>query len=64
MDWQPIIAGILVLLAAAWLLRRMWRTIRKGLGKGGPVTGCEHCPKSQHPTKQTPVVQLGERRKP
>lgn len=58
--WQPIIAGLIVAVAAAWLVRRMYRTIKRGLS-GTSVGSCGNCPKNVHAKQNPPLVQLGRR---
>ena len=65
MNWQPIVAGIAVALAVLWLLRRMWRTVRRGL-RGDATDACGSCPKSAPQPPQDgpgPVVQLGRKKR-
>lgn len=65
MNWQPIVAGIAVALAALWLLRRMWRTVRRGL-RGDASAACGSCPKNaaQRPDDAPrPVVQLDSKKR-
>jgi hypothetical protein len=64
MDWQAIIALIIVAAAAASLTRRVVRTAiahRRGEADGG---GCGACPKNPDAIKSAPLVQLGDRTDP
>lgn len=64
MDWQGIVAGIIVALAALWLLRRMWRTVQRGLRGDASSAACSSCPKSSSPLRreQGSVVQLDRKK--
>ncbi|WP_164101625.1 hypothetical protein [Candidatus Laterigemmans baculatus] len=63
--WQPLIAYLLIALAAAWVLRRTWRTVQRaargGSRPGEASGGCSSCPQniggSEGP-KAKPLVQL------
>jgi hypothetical protein len=59
---QSIIATLIVVAAAAWLLRRLYLTIRAASGGGSDRLGsCGSC--SNNPTnKQQQVIGLGIRR--
>lgn len=57
MDWQSIVAILVVLTAALWLVNRAWRIIQRN-ANGGRVGACGHCPKSTESAKRTPLVQL------
>ena len=61
MDWQTIIAMVVVIAAAVWLSWRAWRICRRALS-GGRLTDCAHCPRSAESTKGSPLVQLGSGR--
>lgn len=60
MTWQPIVAGIMVALAALWLLLRIWRTVRRGLQGDPSGSACSSCPNSSQPkqSQQGLVVPL------
>ncbi|MGB7326509.1 MAG: hypothetical protein WBD31_16665 [Rubripirellula sp.] len=62
MNWQNIIATAIVTIASLWLLRRVYRTISKGL-RGGNVGSCGTCSKNPNNADATPLVSLG-RKKP
>ncbi|WP_372718622.1 hypothetical protein [Novipirellula sp.] len=58
-DWQTIISIGIVLAAAAWLLRAMVSTIRKGLSRNPEDSvGCGHCPKNPATKAENNLVQL------
>lgn len=64
-SWQPIIAYVLVAWAAAWVLRRTWRTYKRATRGGGrpgeSAGGCGACPQSARGVeraKAKPLVQL------
>lgn len=59
---QSLIATLIVLTAAAWLLRRMFLTVRAAIQGGiGPGSSCGSC--SRNPAHGGPaMVQLGVRR--
>ena len=59
MQWQVIVASIIVLAAAAWLAWRCWRVFRRAMS-GGPIGDCGHCPRGKESETATPLVQLGE----
>ncbi|TWU38906.1 hypothetical protein Q31b_39840 [Novipirellula aureliae] len=59
--WQPIIAILIVSLAAFWISRHLVRTVRRGL-KGQP-TGCGTCSMNQANKKENKLVQLGSKAK-
>ncbi|TWU48185.1 FeoB-associated Cys-rich membrane protein [Rubripirellula reticaptiva] len=64
MNWQNIIATAIVAVASLWLLRRVYRTISRGLRSGsGNVGGCGTCSKNPNNVDATPLVSLG-RKKP
>jgi hypothetical protein len=54
-DWQLLIVGLLVVLAAAYLGRRAWRTW--SASKGGCGGGC-HCPDKNRTAAKEPSVTL------
>lgn len=62
--WQPIIAYALVAIAAAWLVRRVWKIVRRGTIDGQRASsgaGCAGCPQSTprpDRPKAKPLVQL------
>lgn len=59
MDWQAVVATTIVIAAAGWLVRRMWRTVRGGSrGGDGDVVGCGSCYKNPETSEATPLVQL------
>jgi hypothetical protein len=67
MDWQTVIAGMMVAAAAAWLTRRVARNVVGGLRGDPSHNACGSCPKNSSgtPTKQikvTPLVQLGDKK--
>ena len=52
-DWQELLAGGIVLIAAAYLIRTVWRMLR------GSSTGCGSCgPCSSGGEKTTTLVSL------
>jgi hypothetical protein len=59
---QSIVATLIVLAAAAWLLRRLYLTLRAALRGGtGPGASCGSC--SRNPTNTSPpMIQLGSSR--
>lgn len=60
MDWQSIVAMIIVLLAALWLTRRVVRIVRSGTrGGAGSIGACGHCPKNPAAAEAQPLVALG-----
>jgi FeoB-associated Cys-rich membrane protein len=60
LDWQTSIAAAMVLVAAAYLGRRAWKTVaRKSAGCGA----CPSCPADQDSAGK-PLVQLDTRSKP
>jgi hypothetical protein len=64
MEWQAIVATVIVIAAALWLVRRMWRIIKSGSrGGGGDVVGCGTCHKNPDVAEATPLVQLGKNSK-
>ena len=61
MDWQSIVATIIVVAAALWLARRIWRIVTTGSRDGeGHVSGCGTCHKNPEAAHATPLVQLGK----
>ena len=64
MDWQAIIATIIVIAAAVWLLRRVWRIVSSGSRDGeGHVTSCGTCNRNPDAVSASPLVTLGKKRK-
>lgn len=61
MNWQSVIAIVIVAVAALWLIRRVVRTVRGGL-RGEVNPGCGHCPKRQTKQADTTLVQLDKPR--
>ncbi len=59
MNWQPGIALIIVALAAAWLVRRVFRIVANASGDH-PVS-CGSCSKNKVPAKTSQLVRLGGR---
>lgn len=62
MEWQNWVAGLIVAVAACWILRESVRSIRRGLGKGAPGNpSCGSCAKNPATRREdTPLVQLGD----
>jgi|GEM_PF-2278450 len=59
---QSIIATLIVLAAAAWLLRRMYLTVRAAVrGGSGPGSNCGSCSRNSA-NNNPPMIQLGVRR--
>ncbi len=60
MNWQSIIASVIVVAAALWLLRRIYRIVASGSRDGaGHVGGCGTCAKNPNAVDSTPLVSLG-----
>ncbi len=60
MDWQSIIATLVVALAAVWLVRRIARIVASGSRDGeGHVSACGHCPRNPEAASTQPLVSLG-----
>ncbi|TWT54385.1 hypothetical protein Pla22_20320 [Rubripirellula amarantea] len=60
LSWQPIIATLIVLVAAAWLCRRIYRIVRSGSRDGaGHVSSCGTCSRNPQAADTKPVVSLG-----
>lgn len=65
MNWQPIIAGLIVLAAGIWICRRIYRTIASGLRSGnGPIGNCGTCTKNPKSaaSSASPLIQLDVKR--
>jgi hypothetical protein len=63
-DWQAIVATIIVVAATLWLARRVWRIVTTGSRDGeGHVTSCGTCNKNPEAAHTTPLVQLGKNSK-
>ena len=60
MTWQGIVVALVVLVAAAYLLRRAWRSLR---GKAGTCGGCHCSKKPATPAGLIPTEQLILRRR-
>jgi hypothetical protein len=59
MSWQPIIAGVIVLAAAVWLCRRIYRIVASGSRDGeGYVNSCGTCSKNPQAASTSPLIQL------
>lgn len=65
MDWQNWVAGLIVVVAAWWILRQSVRTIRRGLGYGAPGSpSCGSCAKNPATRRDdASLVQLGNESK-
>ena len=64
MNWQSIISTIIVMLAAAWLARRIWRIVSSGSRDGeGHVSSCGTCNRNPDAVSASPLVTLGKKRK-
>lgn len=67
MLWQTILAYAAVILAAIWLLRRMYRVVAGALGGSkSPVSSCSGCPNASSGKSPSggkaivrPLVQIG-----
>ncbi|MCG8652803.1 MAG: hypothetical protein MI861_23390 [Pirellulales bacterium] len=58
MNWQSIVAWFIVTLAAAWLVRRVGRTVRAGL-RGDPASGnCGNCARNPNTSVEPSLVNL------
>jgi hypothetical protein len=58
-DWQAISATIIVILAALWLVRRVWRIVVTGSRDGAcHVGGCGSCDRNSESAQPTPLVEL------
>jgi len=55
MLWQNIITGVIVFTAAAWLSRRVYRT----LSSAGHSGGCGTCDRNPQTVGNSPMIQLG-----
>jgi hypothetical protein len=63
-DWQAIVATIIVVAAALWLARRVWRIVVTGSRDGeGQIGSCGTCSKNPEATPTKPLVQLGKNSK-
>jgi hypothetical protein len=61
-DWQTIVASLIVAAAALWLARRVWRIVVTGSRDGeGHVSSCGTCSKNPEAAHTQPLVQLGKR---
>jgi len=61
---QTIVATLIVLAAATWLLRRVYLTLQAGLRGGtGPGSQCGSCSRNAA-NLSPPMIQLGVRRTP
>ena len=64
MDWQAIVATIIVIAAALWLVRRVWRIVQSGSRDGeGHVSSCGTCNRNPDAATTTPLVELGKNSK-
>jgi hypothetical protein len=61
-DWQTVSAIIIVIVAAAWLARRIWRTLTSGLRGNRAVGSCGNCSKNPAAADKS-VVTLGQLRR-
>ncbi len=58
-DWQTWVTLLIVAAAAAWLIRRVARTVSKAFGSdSGPISGCGHCPRNPASPAHRDVVPL------
>ena len=57
MNFQNIVASLIVLAAAVWLGKRIFGVFRAASGKS-PVAGCGTCPRNQHPTQTVEVTEI------
>lgn len=65
MDWQSIVATMVVVFAFAWLARRVWRIVQSGSRDGeGHVSSCGTCHKNPDAVSASPLVSLGKKPKP
>lgn len=64
MDWQSIIATVIVIFAAGWLARRIWRIVSSGSRDGeGHVSSCGTCNRNPDAVSTSPLVKLGKKSK-
>jgi hypothetical protein len=59
-NFQNIVASLIVLAAASWLAKQIYRVFRAASGKT-PISGCDHCPKNQDPGQTNQVVEINRR---
>ncbi|MGI9472895.1 MAG: FeoB-associated Cys-rich membrane protein [Rubripirellula sp.] len=67
MDWQTVVASLIVGLAAFWLFKRMWRVAKAAMGRGS-IPDCGNCAKNRDGSTEggtagsdgRPVVEIGK----
>ena len=57
MEYQDLAAFVIVLLAAAWLTRRIYRVLTSASGHS-QIGACDHCPKNQDSAQPAQIVEI------
>lgn len=57
MDIQDIVVFMAVLLAAAWLTRRIYRVFTSS-SRNDPIGTCDHCPKNRDTGSNAQIVEI------
>ena len=61
MDIQDIVTFLIVLLAAAWLIRRIYRVLNSASGPN-QVGACDQCPNNRDSEQPAQIVEINQKR--
>jgi hypothetical protein len=61
MDIQDIVAFTIVLIAAAWLARRIYRVLNSASGTS-QIGACDQCPKNRDSEQPAQIVEINRKR--
>jgi len=57
MNIQDIVVFMIVLLATAWMIRRIYRVLMSASG-GKSIEACDHCPKNPGSGQQVQIIEI------
>ena len=60
MNWQSWIAGLMVAVAAAWVMARVRSTVRLAWRRGDAAPGCGRCSRRRSSATEVTLVTLGK----
>ncbi|HBV65954.1 MAG TPA: hypothetical protein DEF45_23370 [Rhodopirellula sp.] len=60
MEFQDLVAFVIVLLAAAWLTRRIYRVLHSASGSD-QIGACDHCPNNRDSAQPAQIVEINQK---
>ena len=60
MDIQDIVAPMIVLIAAAWLIRRIYRVLHSASGTK-QIGACDQCPNNRDSGQSAQIVEINQK---